>query len=714
MDIKGFLRFIGRYKWLIILIPIVAVLITYFVVQNSPKQYSSTASIATGLLDPSKQIISDQTVDFFQVSQQFKNIMDKLQMKKTIDILSYNLILHDLQNPNAAFKKSSKQLDSLSPSQKAEVAGIFQQKLRNKNILTTTDNSGKYRLFDLVQSLDYDQESLQKKMSITHQDISDFIDIEYKSENPNLSVFVVNTLATEFISNYGVDVQVNQNTSLTLLDSMVKKKEVTMNEKNNALADFKRSKGVLNLSEQSATVFAQITNYETERADNLKKIQSSLGALSVINAKLKGGDVYVDGSTRADNREIVVLKKKRQDANERFIDNGFKITDQKSIDSLTKLINARSNQSVDNNAFDPTTSRQSLVQQRTSLQIEIQQAKSSMGSINNELASLRSKYSSMVPYDADIQNYERDAELATKDYTAALDRYNKNITEQRTGLKLQIAEMGLVSNPLPSKMILSLAGAGLGSFFLTMAVFLGIFMTDHSITTARMLELATKSPTLGSINLIDGEERIPRNIWNDKSDNKGYEMYRDHLRSIRFDILNKLEADDSKILGVTSLADNAGKTFLSYSLAYAFAMTGKKILLIAEDQLFTASNEKSLSTSTSFQSFLVKKEFHTDDLITVMNKSNERNSLLEVQNIASLRAGFDVLRNEFDLVIIDINSLTDVNIAKEWLLFTEKNIGVFESGNSITELDYPHIKYIKNQPDFLGWILNKVDNSKTA
>ncbi|MET4082099.1 succinoglycan biosynthesis transport protein ExoP [Pedobacter sp. UYP30] len=714
MDIKAFFKFLGRYKWYVLLIPIVAVVITYFAVQNLPNQYSSEASIATGLLDPSKQIISDQTVDFFQVSQQFKNIMDKLQMKRTIDILSYNLIIHDLQNPKTAFKKPSKQLDSLSAAQKTEVAGIFREKLLKKDILTTTDNKGKYRLFDIVQSMGYDQESLQKNLSITHQDISDFIDIDYKSENPNLSVFVVNNLATEFIGNYGEDVLTNQNTSLALLDSMVKKKEVVMNEKNNALADFKRSKGVLNLSEQSATVFAQITNYESERAETLKKIQSSLGALSVINAKLKGGDVYVDGSTRSDNREIVALKKKLQSANERFIDNGFKIADQKSIDSLTKLISAKSNQSVDNNAYDPTTSRQALVQQRTSLQIEIQQAKSSMSSINNELASLRGKYSSMVPYDADIQNYERDAELATKDYTGALDRYNKNITEQRTGLKLQIAEMGLVGNPLPSKKILFLAGAGLGSFFLTIAIFFGIFITDHSIKTGRMLELATKSPTLGSINLIDGDERIPRNIWTDKSNNKGYDLYRDHLRSIRFDILNKMDADDSKILGVTSLANNAGKTFLSYSLAYAFAMTGKKILLIAEDQPFEASKDKTLSTSTSFQSFLVKKEFHTDDLITVMNKSAERNSLLEVQNIASLRAGFDVLRNEFDIIIIDINSLTDVNIAKEWLLFTEKNIGVFEYGTSVTEHEYPHIKYIKNQPGFLGWVLNKVDHSKTA
>lgn len=714
MDIKAFFKFIFRYKWYLILVPIIAVVVTYFAVQNLPKQFTSKASIATGLLDPSKQIISDQTVDFFQVSQQFKNIMDKLQMKKTIDILSYNLILHDLKNPKQAFKKPSKQLDSLTDAQKQEVAAILQNKLLTRDILTSKDNSGKYRLYSLIQSMGYDQESLQKNLSISHQDISDFIDIEYKSEDPELSVFVVNNLATEFIGNYGADVLTNQNTSLALLDSMSRKKELAMNEKNNALANFKKSKGVLNLSEQSATVFAQITNYESERAQTLKKIQSSLGALSVINAKLKGGDVYVDGSTRADNREIVALKKKRQDANERFIDNGFKIGDQKSIDSLTRLINAKSNQSVDNNAYDPTTSRQSLVQQRTGLQIEVQQARSSMASINNELASLRGKYSSMVPYDAEIQNYERDADLATKDYTASLDRYNKNITEQKTGLKLQLSEAGIAGNPLPSKRLLYIAGAGIGSFILTLAVFLGIFVMDHSIRSNRMLEAATKSATLGSINLLEGEERIARNIWNDKSNNSSYELYKEHLRAVRFDILNKMEADDTKILGITSLANNAGKTFLSYSLAYAFAMTGKKVLLIAEDQPFEASKDKTLSTSTSFQSFLVKKEFHTDDLITIMHKSNERNSLLEIQNIVNLRAGFDVLRNEFDLIIIDVNSLTDVNIAKEWLMFTEKNVGVFEYGTSVTEHDYIHIKYIKNQPGFLGWILNKVDERKSA
>ncbi len=68
MDIKAFLKLIKRYKWLLILAPVVAVTITYFLVQNLPKQYKSLVEMSTGLLDPGKKVISDETVDFFKVA----------------------------------------------------------------------------------------------------------------------------------------------------------------------------------------------------------------------------------------------------------------------------------------------------------------------------------------------------------------------------------------------------------------------------------------------------------------------------------------------------------------------------------------------------------------------------------------------------------------------------------------------------------------------
>lgn len=712
MDIKAFLKLVKKYKWVLILVPIIAVIITYFLVQNLPKQYKSEVQISTGLMDPSKKVISNETTDFFQISQQFSNIMEKFKMKKIINILSYNLILHDLEQPKSSFKKYSEKIDSLSAEQKQELISLFKEKLATKSILTLADNNGKYKLYDIVESMGYGETGLKKAIDISHSDNSDFINIEYTSENPNLSAYLVNTLASEFIVNYSSDVNTNQNKSIGLLDSVLKKKEITMNAKNGSLSDFKRNKGVLNLSEQSATVYAQITQYEGQRADALRKIQSSQGAIATIQSKLQGSDPNVNGSSRADNREIISLKREREAANNAFIENGFRASDQRKVDSLTKIIQSKSNQNFDENVYDPRASKQSLGAQKMQLEIVQQEAKSSIKSIDNELASLRAKYSSMVPYDADIQNYEREADLATKEYMTALDQYTQSRNNQTMGLRLQIEQVGLPGNPEASKKVLYLAGSGIGSFFICFGYIFLVFMLDNKIKSSSQLANATKSNTVGVLNKIEGNERSIREIWNDKTGNANYEIYRDMLRSLRFEITEKMDEDKSKILGITSLQAEEGKTFIAYSLAYAFAMTGKKVLLIADELPVVKAESKALATSQNFQTFLIKKEIHTEDLITIMNKSTAKESLLEMQSIKSLKAGFDVLREEFDIIIVDVNNLHDINIAKEWLLFTEKNISVFEYGKALDDNDKEFVDYIKKLPGFLGWVLNKTENQK--
>lgn len=714
MDIKSFLKLVNRYKWLLIIVPIIAATVTYFLTKNLPKKYRSEARISTGILDPSKKLVSSETTDFFAVSLQFNGIIEKLKAKKISDLLSYHLMVHDLQNSKSPFRRYSKQLDSLNQEQKVELLKIFKTRLSSKSLLTLADNKGKYRLYDIVTSMGYGEEDLAGKIEISHVENSDFINIDFVSENSELSAFVVNTLASEFILNHSSEINTNQNVSLAVLDSLLKRKEIIMNEKNNALSEFKRTKGVLNLDEQSATVYTQISRYEVERAQALKEIQSNSGAISVIEAKLKGNDPYVRGSSRNDNQEIVRLKRQLEIANASYIDNNFNAKDQKKVDSLTKIISEKSSKNIDENILDPRTSKQSLVQQKLALEIALQQAKSSIRTLDNQLSILRARYQSMVPFDADIQNYQREADLATKEYMAALEMYNTSTAKQKLGLQLQIEQYGLPGSPEPSKGGLYVAGAGLSSIFLCFSFLVLLFITNRSVITVSQLEQITGSKCIGMINMLGGSDREIRSIWANKGENIDYKIFKDLLRSLRFEISTKMEERATKILGVTSLNNGEGKTFLSYSLAYAFAMTGKKILLIADDQPIASPGSKELSVNQNFQKFLVKKEIHVEDLITIMNKTTEKNSLFEIQNVKNLKAGFDILRREFDLIIIDINSLNEMNITKEWLMFTEQTFCVYESGRILNDADKDLIKEIGEHPGFIGWVLNKYKSDQVA
>lgn len=710
MDIKRFLKLLKRYSWILILVPVVAATITFFFAKKLPKEFNSEVQISTGLVDQSKQVTAQGQTDYFKVSQQFSNIIEKVKMRNIMSMLSYTLILHDLENPDKAFRKYSTKIDSLSAADKNEIINIYKNNVFEKKPITVLDNVGKYKLYDIIASMGYDDVSVNEKLVVARPENSDFVNISFTSENPLLSAFLVNTLAEQFINSYSLEVYNNQNNSIALLDSLLKKKEYDMNAKNTALKDFKMKNGVLNVNEQGATLYAQISQYEERKAQALRDIQSNQGALTTINAKLQGqGDPYMGGSVVEDNSAIINLKNQLKIANDRYIDGSFKLSDKRKVDSLQSLINSQSARNSDKNVVDPLLSKQGLIQERLNLEIATEKIKNTINLTNRELAKLKAQYSTMVPFDAGIQNYERDAEIATKDYMAALDRTNQGRTEQNTGLRLQIAQTGLPGMAQPSKTIMFVAISGIASFVFCFMVLVMLFLADHSIYTSSQLSSITGKPVIGALNLIKSPTKDPRSIWKEDETNPEFVLFKDSLRSLRFEIDKEFSESKCKILGITSLNSSEGKSFISSTLIYAFAMTGKKVLLISSDeQVSDQTISQKLIPSELSETFMVKKEMQTEDLITVFNNKSNNSSLLETQNAQALKNGFDVLREEFDFILIDINNLKEVNKAKEWLFFTDRVIGVFQYGNVISDEDKEAIKSVQEHSGFMGWVLNKV------
>lgn len=103
----------------------------------------------------------------------------------------------------------------------------------------------------------------------------------------------------------------------------------------------------------------------------------------------------------------------------------------------------------------------------------------------------------------------------------------------------------------------------------------------------------------------------------------------------------------------------------------------------------------------------MKREIQIEDLITVLNINPSNDSLFEIQSIHNLKLSFEELKKEFDIIIIDIESLKEVNKAKEWLLFVDRIIAVFRAGSDLQYEDHKQIEYLRNHKDFMGWVLNK-------
>ena len=713
MNIKEFLNLIAKYKTLIIAIPAITLFITYLFVKNLPKQYKSQAKLSTGLLDPSRQVAPDvpnySGPDLLiKINQQFTNIMDIMVMPKNMSILSYRLILHDLKNPRQPFKPQSDDVNALSDAERQEAIRGFEERLAKKQVLTPFDNY-EVKFYNLVKSMGYDGPSIAKKLSITHEDNSDFITVEYTSENTFLSVFVVNTLSGDFINNYSLDLISNKNQSILVLDSLLQKKEAVMNEKTQQLKDYKIKNKVLNLDKQSQIVYQQIIDYENKKSQALIDLQSLQSALNNLNTKLNNPslDRYLGAELSTDNQAVIALRNKVQIANNDYIDGGFKAADKKKVDSLQQLLNQQLVKTNDNYVADPVIAKQTLVQRRISLGIDLDKTRASIKDIDDELTKLNGKFSTMVPFDAGVQKFERDADVATKEYLDLLNRYNQTNLDKNIGLRLHLEQEGVPTVAEPSKKLIFMALSAIASFVICFCVLFIIHVLDNSINNKKQLAAATKGRVIGELNYIKSSQRDIDEIWKNAAYDKDHATYKNILREARFEI-SKALANDQKILGLTRLHPEKFTIFSAVSLAYAFARLDKQILLIGDAEMASEIQKWNIPTNQSLKTVLDNLTLQKNNRITFLNSDLGGVSLLENKDNPSITQIFKSLKNEFDMIIVYLDAVNSVSDIKEWILFTEKYLATFMAGNSINEKDKESIKLLNKDEKFIGWLINGV------
>lgn len=709
MDFQRFFKLLKRFAWILVFIPILAAALTYFFVQDLPKEYKSEALIATGLADQSQRVVlEDRQMDYYAMRQQFSNIVDFLMMKKNINLLSYKLILHDLENPDNAFNELPESLSSLDSIGLAAVIKEYKTFLSEGKIITPEDNK-QYQLFDYLQLMGYGESFIVDQLEITRKGESDFIQVDYTSNNPYLSVYVVNTIADDFINSYQERSTKNQNSSKELLDSLLQGKEASMNAKNAQVKDFQVRNQAINLESQADGLSSQISEKEGLRAATVGEIQSLTGAINGIDAKLKNKNSDLMSANIAENNQILNIKDQLQKANDRYLDNNFRPEDAKIIDSLQSRLSKLIASSASNGlGSDPRVLRQSLIQQKLTMEVDLDRAKSGLSVIVKDLARLKGQYSQIVPNDAGMKNYVREADVATKEYLNTLDMYNKNNVLSSTGIRPQLAQAGVVNPAEPSKQIIYVGMAGVGALGLSICVLAIAFLLDRKVRDSGQLIQLTDRKVIGVINRIIPNDKDLKTIWEEHETSKDYMVYKDLLRSLRFEIDNVLKNEGKQIIGVTSLFDQGGSSFISSSLAYSFAVTKKRVLLIGGDYVLDKSTDvKKIEANQMFDSFIVKRELHTEEFITKLTTNNKNESLLEVYNEDVLRNGFEELKKDFDVIIIDVQSLQKLHRAKEWLMFTDKSLAIYPAGESVGSYEKELISYINKQEGFMGWVMNK-------
>ena len=713
METARFFNLLRKQKYTLIAVPFLVMAIAFLLVRKLPDVYAAKGSIAAGILDGSQEgigtSIEKNLMQETKVNQEFSNIIQMMQMKKVYDLVSYKLILHDLTS-DVPFRKPSGLLKTVVGDARNHAIEVYTDKYNKREPLSLWDDDQK-GLQKLLASMGYDFESLQKKLRVYRLENSDFINVEYESDSPKLSAFVVNTLCSEFIDYYSNVSKENEKRTINFLATMMAQKKDSLDNQVDSLRKFKIDNKVLNLNAQASGLYTQMGEFETKIGVMQKDIEATEGALKSLNERFNANNRGYNSNVSPLTQDILMTKQQLTAANDALIKSNYDPKFQSRIDSLKEVLSNEINQQSDRYIQNPLTTKENLAAQKMNLEINLDLDRSSIKSLQNEYNKLNARFNSLVPHEAVIQAYEGNINVASQEYLEVLKKYNQTNMAFTSSSSLKQIEMAMPGAPQPSKKTLLVGVSGLGSFVFCLLILFVVFYIDDSINIPQELANKTEMPVMGYLPLLRNLSMLNLNqLWRPDNDSEDNKAFKSQLRSIRFETDNELGG--SHLLAVTSLGQGEGKTFLAMSLASACLMINKRVLLIDGNFANPALTEFTqpeyfLEDYLTGKSAMPRTGYEND--ITVMGNRGTDTSLFEIAIEQDIRQKMDALCTVFDIIIIESSSLDTLNLSKEWLSVANKVIAVYESGKTISTTDKSQIEYLRELKDkYVGWVINRV------
>ena len=708
MELSSYFSLLSKYKYIILLVVAVTVVAAFFLVKNLPDEYVSSTQIATGIVDASRHILDKENSPTAQqdaINREFSNLTEIIKLKKLIDNVSYQLIIHDLTSPTP-FRKFSRKFKNLSAPAVKHALAVYRMKLQNGEPLSLyhTDEIG---MNELLISMKYDERSLRKDIDIERDGESDFLSVTYTSENPQLSAFVVNTLCKEFLDYYTVNIKRNESNAINFLSNLLDEKRNALNQKKADLQEYKIKNGILNLDEQSRSIYAQMLAYTDKKIQTEKDVESYNGAIRNIDDRFNPKDrKYIEAVISQYNQSITSTTDQLHTLNAEYVHSGFNPKYKPALDSLKSQLSAQINNSSDKYITNPLVAKDDLVKEKMTLEVTRDLALYSIKAIDRELADLDAQKEKLVPFDAIIKTYEFDINTASQEYLDVLSKYNSTNLQSNFSIKLMQVEPATPDIAEPSKKILIVAVCGLATFVICLLVLFILYYLDDTIKEPTDLVNRTQLPLLGSLSMISGAIPDLKKLW-DVENRQKMQQYKELLRSIRFEIDQELKGE--KVLGITSLGHGEGKTLLATSLAYSYSAINKKVLLI-DGNFGNPTISKTILPKQFTEDYFRNNSYIERDnqAISVLGNRGGDITLLEINDEKSILQDFNDLRLRYDMIVIDLPPLDSLSQSKEWLLFTNKAIAVFEANKTITRSHTQYIDYLKHlNSKFSGWVLNK-------
>lgn len=728
MDLIYFFKVLLRRKWLIIGLSFLAVVAAFFFLINKKELYMSQAQYSTGFTAEKVRLVDGSSgIDIYTADVKFNNAIETFKSPKVINTIGYKLLLHDLTNPARAYRKlAPKQMQSdLYKAVNKDSAIRKLQLMITENQLLRSETDADKILIEFFKLYGYDYDGLLNSMVIERVDRTDYLNIFFWSENPNLSAVVVNSMGQEFLNYYKNLSSQRTEENAEGIKRMVNAQQEKIDSLGKQLFSEKVKQGSIDPVSLSTSAMETVKELETRLAEEKSKQNEHLNRKKYLTERLnllRGAAGSNQGASNKD--EIVRLTNKKNDlVAELARKGGNDPVLEKQISDLRTEINSKSSSGGSRNNAAKQKEIDNLVMQIAEEDALLNAANSTVADYSSRIR----KYTGLantapVGSDVTIQGIQSKLAIENAQLGIVMEKYSQAeglVKDDPTTNFIQTGVGQPALGPESKKTMLTMALSGTSMFFLSSVIFLLLEIFDPRVKTPTIFRKQVKLNLVNILNTVPLNKTTEQDIVLNDYEGKKYSkeiLFKNNIRKLRYELLNS----PHKVFLFTSTQGGAGKSTVVEALALSLVLSKKKVLVM--DLNFGHNSLTQKHNPNTLIQDVAKKINYSEPLSgqKIWSSTGQEGFFIlgcapgnftpsEVLFNVDIDAFFKLLKDEFDFILIEGAALNDFADSRELATYAEEVYTVFSANAPVSHADEKAIKFItglgqKNK----GSILNNV------
>lgn len=575
--------------------PIVFVVIVFYLTKNEPKIYSTNASVYTGIATGSSIVsMEDSKLDLFGSRTAFDNLINIIKSRSTIEEVALRLFTSHmvLENPptNIIQRQSYNELTKLVPAEVKElvVKGDYEKTLQKFRAYRDSDYSN--FIYELINfnHKNYSSKKILSRVRVSRVQSSDLVEIIYEADDPGICQHTLEILIEVFIENYS-NIKVNQSDAVVryFLGQLDQSNE-RLNQAENELLKFNRSNSIINYYEQTKHIASEKEHFDLTYGDIKMQHAAAEAVLKLLESKMT-----VREKAKVNSQEIIDLRNQLARVNlEIAMKSNQDELDQDGEKNLIGNLSALQNQSyqlqqqlrtaisdqynIDNTAEGLPTEK--ILQDWLDKMVEFETTKAQMEIGDEKHLEFKQLFRDYAPLGATMKRLERKIDVAEREYLSllhslSLAKLKQQNIELNSNLKIIAAPIFPIEAK-PSKRKFLLVIAFMIGFVLPAFTIIVLEFLDQNIKNTFHAQNRIGLAVAAIFPVLDGNKRLDFDFVKQR----GLDIIARRLILNTESVAQKQKPDINLFF---SVLDGEGKSLLLINLLSKLSEFGYRILLLA-------------------------------------------------------------------------------------------------------------------------------------